>query len=584
MKKRLFSGMIALGLVFTMAMTSAFAQEAAPAQAPAGETSAEQAPAQEAAEAAPAQETTEAAPAAEAPAAETTVTDPALETPAPETTVTDPAAETPSADGSADAVQTDPAQAYTGVWVSDRISLFLDKQGSSCFAVVYWPSSAAEITYWSYREAVYDSIAQELNTAEIGEKCNLVYGEDGRVKSFEREYSDGAASFKLNEEGKLVWTDYKVTPGLNTITFEKTAVERQIPAAEDFAEKYFRPVANAEQDTIAKAAGATVRFAVQSQMWPSDTADLETSMRMGWESLTDYERSAFEARFMTTVGTVISCMTDWEALRDRYEADGSAQDLEMIAYDPMNQYSYRNLFTLTCGLFAPVKPDESAVQADDGLHSSVQKTADSPDWVKALPSANEENVKQILVVAGLGADKTAATVTMHQKEEDGSWKQILSTPAWIGINGMCPGSDLTEGSGQTPAGIYHFTSAFGIAADPGSVIPYTCVTDGSYWSGDAEHQYNRLVDIKDVPELDLEKSMRIADYEYQNQYCLSLSYNEEGTPGKGTGIFLCCLDMQKPFTNGSVAVPENMMKMILQKASADCAVVIDTAENLGGSF
>ena len=41
------------------------------------------------------------------------------------------------------------------------------------------------------------------------------------------------------------------------------------------------------------------------------------------------------------------------------------------------------------------------------------------------------------------------------------------------------------------------------------------------------------------------------DYPYHYQLCLNISYNEEGTPGLGSGIFLHCLGPAKPFTGGS---------------------------------
>ena len=40
----------------------------------------------------------------------------------------------------------------------------------------------------------------------------------------------------------------------------------------------------------------------------------------------------------------------------------------------------------------------------------------------------------------------------------------------------------------------------------------------------------------------------------------------------------------KPYTGGCVAVPENIMKLILQQVQPDCVVVIDTLENMHGSF
>lgn len=224
----------------------------------------------------------------------------------------------------------------------------------------------------------------------------------------------------------------------------------------------------------------------------------------------------------------------------------------------------------------------AAADSEGGLFASNQAAIDSPEWITALPAAQE--AEQIFVVAGIGTDKTTAFISMHQKDEDGNWKQILSTPGFVGKNGLCADEDHAEGCGQTPAGFYHFNKAFGIAADPGCAIPYIQVDGNTYWSGDPDRQYNQMVDIRDVPDLVLDDSEHIVDYEFQYQYCLNISFNEEGTPGRGSAIFLHCFGPAKPWTGGCVAVPENIMKLIMQNVREDCIVVIDTLENLGGSL
>ena len=220
----------------------------------------------------------------------------------------------------------------------------------------------------------------------------------------------------------------------------------------------------------------------------------------------------------------------------------------------------------------------------DGLHADLQRVIDSPDWIKALPQAQDENVVQLFVVAGMGMDKTTATISMHERDENGAWKQILSTLGFVGKNGLCLDADHAEGCGQTPIGVYRFNKAFGIAADPGCAIPYIQVDDDIYWSGDPDYHYNEMMNIKDYPELNMEDSEHIIYYEYQYQYCLNISFNEEGTPGRGSAIFLHCFGPEKPYTGGCVALPENIMKMVMQSVREDCVVVIDTLSNLGGSL
>ena len=237
---------------------------------------------------------------------------------------------------------------------------------------------------------------------------------------------------------------------------------------------------------------------------------------------------------------------------------------------------------LSIGAMSAAAEDGLADQIEDKLHASIQREEDSPEWITALPSAQDESITQLFVVAGLGTDKTTATISMHERDENGVWKQILSTPAFVGKRGLCPDAAHVEGCAQTPMGVYRFNKAFGIAPDPGCAIPYTQVTDDIWWSGDQREgmRYNEMVDIKEYPELAKDDSEHIADYEYQYQYCLNISFNEEGTPGRGSAIFLHCFGPLKPYTGGCVAMPENIMKLVMQRVKPECVVVIDTLEHL----
>ena len=241
---------------------------------------------------------------------------------------------------------------------------------------------------------------------------------------------------------------------------------------------------------------------------------------------------------------------------------------------------------LLLGLLCGLAVTGFAAEAEDGLFSSAQQAVDSPEWVTALDAAQDEGVTQIFIVGGLGMDLTTASVTMHERDEDGSWKQILSTPGYVGKNGLCADEAHEEGCGQTPIGVYRFNRAFGIAPDPGCAIPYTQVDDDMYWSGDEREgmHYNEMVSIADYPDLDLTNSEHIVDYDYEYQYCLNISFNEDGTPGRGSAIFLHCFGPLKSYTGGCVAIPENKMKLVMQCVKEDCVVVIDTLENMGGGF
>ena len=218
--------------------------------------------------------------------------------------------------------------------------------------------------------------------------------------------------------------------------------------------------------------------------------------------------------------------------------------------------------------------DENDLSSMD-LLVELTDQEESPEWVGELPQAADAD--QLFVVAAVG--KTTAYVSMHQKEENGSWEQIMSTPGSIGKNGM---GKEKEGDSKTPAGVFRFTDAFGIAEDPGCAIPYKKVTADDYWSGDQRdgYMYNKMVSIKDYPDLDVDSSEHIVDYTLPYQYCLNISYNEDGVAGLGSAIFLQCFRSDKPFTGGGVAIPQDKMIMVMRNVSKDCVVVIDTLENI----
>ncbi|MBR1396869.1 MAG: L,D-transpeptidase family protein [Selenomonadaceae bacterium] len=199
----------------------------------------------------------------------------------------------------------------------------------------------------------------------------------------------------------------------------------------------------------------------------------------------------------------------------------------------------------------------------------------SPEWVKQLPSAKEAT--QLLIVAGVG--KTTAWVSMHERDKNGNWQQIMTTPGFIGKNGL---GKTKEGDGMTPIGVFHFNKAFGIKKNPGTVFEYTKVNENHYWSGDQNPGmgYNTFVDVRDYPNLDTENSEHLIDYALYYNYALNISWNEECVPGKGSGIFLHCFGPFRPYTGGCVAIPEDKMLFVMKHVKKDCVVIIDYLKNI----
>ena len=155
----------------------------------------------------------------------------------------------------------------------------------------------------------------------------------------------------------------------------------------------------------------------------------------------------------------------------------------------------------------------------------------------------------------------------------------MTTPGFIGKDGM---GQASERVCRTPMGTYRFNAAFGIAPDPGCAIPYTQVNENLYWSSDDRPgmRYNQMVDIRDVPGLDIEVSEHLIEIDPHYTYAMNISYNEEGVPGAGSAFFLHCLGPEHPYTGGCVAIPTDDVRFVMQKVRPDCVVVMDFLKNL----
>ena len=109
----------------------------------------------------------------------------------------------------------------------------------------------------------------------------------------------------------------------------------------------------------------------------------------------------------------------------------------------------------------------------EGAAAGTSQLEDSPEWITSLDAA--QNAEQLFVVAGIRG--TTASVSMHEKDADGNWKQILSTPGFIGKKGL---GKTREGDAKTPVGTFTFNYAFGIAEDPGCALEYHQVDENTY--------------------------------------------------------------------------------------------------------
>lgn len=179
---------------------------------------------------------------------------------------------------------------------------------------------------------------------------------------------------------------------------------------------------------------------------------------------------------------------------------------------------------------------------------------------------------------GLSA-QVASDQNTAAPEKKVSWKMLFNTNSTLGRMGI--GKEV-EGDEKTPRGFYTLDIAFGTEPDPGNFkVPYLQVHDGHYWVGDSESSYyNQLVDIRQTGEVfDKKKAEHlstIAGIGYH--YCMSVGYNKECTPYKGSAIFLHCIE--GPVTAGCIGIPKEDMVKLLENIQQPAYILIDDGENL----
>ena len=198
----------------------------------------------------------------------------------------------------------------------------------------------------------------------------------------------------------------------------------------------------------------------------------------------------------------------------------------------------------------------------------------SVEDIAKLRIANDNT--QLVVVSVDAAQQGILSFYELQNEQ---WVHVLSTKAYIGRNGLYR---EREGDAKTPCGVFYFTKAFGIEPDPGCQLNYIQVYDRHYWNSDSKStNYNRIeiVERQQTPQFSVKDSEHLIDYKPMYDYCLNISYNEEGTPYKGSAIFLHCMGI-KPYTGGCVAIKKEVMRKILQRVNKNCKIIIDTQEKI----
>ena len=200
---------------------------------------------------------------------------------------------------------------------------------------------------------------------------------------------------------------------------------------------------------------------------------------------------------------------------------------------------------------------------------------------------SQEEVRQTLFGQPISADRDGeyrigiecavngdfqATLTVYQAR-GGKYETVFSCPAVVGKNG--PGKQA-EGDTKTPLGTWTLGEAYGIKDDPGSLLPYTQITDDMYWCGTPTNStlYNRF--FRDGPDsgTDHGNDEHLIDYTVPYAYLIDLGYNLAGAPYAGNAIFLHCWRGPDTPTGGCVGISEADMVRVLQTVTPGTSVTI----------
>jgi hypothetical protein len=94
---------------------------------------------------------------------------------------------------------------FVGEWLCEKASIYIDEQDGTFDVFIMWDVSDTEEDIWEY-SCTLDAETGVL-TGE-GKKSHEVIDGEGEVVSSEEVYTDGSATFAL-EDGTLIWDDAK---------------------------------------------------------------------------------------------------------------------------------------------------------------------------------------------------------------------------------------------------------------------------------------------------------------------------------------------------------------------------------------
>ncbi|MFI9101943.1 L,D-transpeptidase family protein [Streptomyces fildesensis] len=175
-------------------------------------------------------------------------------------------------------------------------------------------------------------------------------------------------------------------------------------------------------------------------------------------------------------------------------------------------------------------------------------------------------------VISVQAHGTYATVIAWQQSGAIWIKRYETSAARVGSHGITNGATRKQGTYTTPTGTYTLTQGFGVAADPGTRMPYHRVTAADWWVEDPDSRYyNSMRQAAQggfpLTEAGDHGSEHLINYPVQYRNALVINFNTgPAVKGRGAGIFLHALGPKAGPTAGCVAIPQSVLTDVVRWA------------------
>ena len=193
--------------------------------------------------------------------------------------------------------------------------------------------------------------------------------------------------------------------------------------------------------------------------------------------------------------------------------------------------------------------------------------------VKALEKYDKDDkVCQVMLVKCSNEGNASAHFYVRDQASDRNWSLVFSTDAFIGWNGT---GKTIEGDGKSPLGDFGIRQAFGILDNPGTSLEYIKITDSTACCSDNCEFYNQIIDKVETGHF---CSGSMISHDPELHYGIATDYNHDNEWPKGSGIFIHCKG-EKEYTEGCIAIDEELMKKVLLFAEPDMRIII---QNEGG--